>query len=64
VAPRDIAGWSRALVALARDPALRRRLGDRAHETTLDRTPERAASGYLAAVHAALRAPGGVRRRE
>jgi glycosyltransferase involved in cell wall biosynthesis len=63
VLPDDTAGWSRALLALARDPALRRGLGERARAVTVDRTPERAALGYVAAVQAALSEAGGVRRR-
>jgi len=63
VSPDDRDAWARALVTLARDPALRRRFGERGHTTTLDRTPERAAAGYEQAVRAALRPPGGVRRR-
>jgi glycosyltransferase involved in cell wall biosynthesis len=68
--PDDIVGWSDALVALARDPHLRRMLGTRAHEATLDRTPDAAAARYADAVHAALewprnstRAPTARRRR-
>jgi glycosyltransferase involved in cell wall biosynthesis len=52
--PDDTAAWARALVGLARDAALRRRLGARAHEATLARTPENTAHGYAAAVQAAL----------
>jgi glycosyltransferase involved in cell wall biosynthesis len=63
VSPDEPDAWARALVTLASDPALRRRLGERGHATTLDRTPERAAAGYEQAVRAALRPPGGVRRR-
>jgi glycosyltransferase involved in cell wall biosynthesis len=60
--PHDITAWSRALSTLARSPELRRRLGARAHELTLSRTPERAADGYLAAVDAALSLPRGIKR--
>jgi glycosyltransferase involved in cell wall biosynthesis len=56
--PDDRAGWAQRLVALARDPEARRRLGERAHEATLARTPERTAEGYAAAVDASLRLPG------
>jgi glycosyltransferase involved in cell wall biosynthesis len=59
--PHDIAAWSRALSALARSPGLRRRLGARAHELTLTRTPGQAADGYLSAVDAALRLPRGTK---
>ena len=57
----------RAIVTLASDPALRRRLGDRGHATTLDRTPERAAAGYEQAVRRRCALPavcgaGGERR--
>jgi len=52
--PDDSAAWARALVALARDPELRRRLGHAAHEAVRDRTPERAADGYAEAVGAVL----------
>jgi glycosyltransferase involved in cell wall biosynthesis len=52
--PDDIAAWARALVELARDPDLRRRLGTRGHQATLGRTPERAAEGYVQAVCRAL----------
>jgi glycosyltransferase involved in cell wall biosynthesis len=54
VDPNDIAGWARALTTLVRDPSLRRRLGRRAHEVTLTRTPARAAEGYVQAVDSAL----------
>jgi glycosyltransferase involved in cell wall biosynthesis len=54
VDPRDTGAWSRALVSLARDFELRRRLGARAHEVTLGRTPEHAADRYAEAVRAAL----------
>jgi glycosyltransferase involved in cell wall biosynthesis len=52
--PDDTAAWARALVALARDPELRRRLGEAAHDAVRDRTPERAAEGYAEAVDAVL----------
>jgi glycosyltransferase involved in cell wall biosynthesis len=60
--PADTVAWSSALRALARDPQLRRRLGERAHALTLDRTPERTADGYAAAVDAVLSLPPGARR--
>jgi glycosyltransferase involved in cell wall biosynthesis len=53
--PDDISAWSNALRELARDPDLRQRLGARAHEVTLTRTPQRAANGYADAVDAVLR---------
>jgi len=52
--PDDTAAWARALVALARDPGLRRRLGDAAQAAVRDRTPEHAADGYAQAVNAVL----------
>jgi glycosyltransferase involved in cell wall biosynthesis len=52
--PDDTATWARALIELARDPDLRRRLGAAGHEATVHRTPEEAAAGYAAAVRAAL----------
>ena len=52
--PDDTASWARALVALARDPVLRRRLGEAAHDAVRDRTPERAADGYARAVESVL----------
>jgi glycosyltransferase involved in cell wall biosynthesis len=54
VDPDDTAAWTRALAGLARDPELRRRLGARGYEATLDRTPRRAAEGYVEAVQHAL----------
>jgi glycosyltransferase involved in cell wall biosynthesis len=53
--PEDTRGWASALVALARDPGLRRRLGARGAEATLSRTPARAADGYTQAIYSALR---------
>jgi glycosyltransferase involved in cell wall biosynthesis len=53
--PNDIDGWARAFIRKGEDPSLRQRLGARAHEVTLARTPARAADGYLGAVHSALR---------
>jgi glycosyltransferase involved in cell wall biosynthesis len=55
VDPNDIGGWARALIKLGQDPGLGRRLGARAHEATLARTPARAADGYVEAVLWALR---------
>jgi glycosyltransferase involved in cell wall biosynthesis len=55
--PDDTAAWSDALRRLARDPDLRMRLGARAHEVTLTRTPEHAANGYVEAVQAVLESP-------
>lgn len=43
------------LVELAGDPALRERLGREAYVSTLERTPEASADGYVAAAGAALR---------
>jgi glycosyltransferase involved in cell wall biosynthesis len=43
------------LVALARDPAMRRRLGERGHRSALERTPRRTAEGYMLAAEAAWR---------
>jgi glycosyltransferase involved in cell wall biosynthesis len=62
IEPDDLDGWAHALVALGRDPALRRRLGERAYEKTLRRTPDSAAAGYASAVDAALSLPRGVKR--
>jgi len=56
--PDDTAAWAHALVVLAHDAELRRRLGKRAHAATLARTPENTANGYAAAVQAALRLRG------
>ena len=56
VDPRDHEQLADALVGLARDPGLRRRLGDRAHRSSLKRTPRRAAEGYVSAAEAAMRA--------
>ena len=61
--PDDTEAWVRALVALGQDTDLRRRLGRRAHELTLHRTPARTADGYVCAVEAALaRSPHDIRR--
>ena len=54
--PTDEARWTKHLVRLAHDPLLRMRLGRAAHEATLERTPERAARGYVAAGTSALEA--------
>lgn len=61
VEPDDIAGWSDALVTLARDPGLRRRQGESAHAVARDRTPEATARGYADAVAAAMRLPRGAK---
>jgi glycosyltransferase involved in cell wall biosynthesis len=53
--PDDRDGWVRAFVRLAQDAGLRQRLGARAHEATLTRTPARAAEGYEKALDSALR---------
>jgi glycosyltransferase involved in cell wall biosynthesis len=58
VDPRDTGAWARALAALAHDPALRTRLGAAARAAVRDRTPERAADGYAAAVAAVLKPAG------
>jgi glycogen(starch) synthase len=57
VDPDDTVAWARALAGLAGDPELRRRLGARGHQATLQRTPERAAEGYVDAVRHALGQP-------
>jgi glycosyltransferase involved in cell wall biosynthesis len=54
VDPDDVAGIADAIVRLARDPALRERLGRAAHQSTLHRTPDRSAQGFVEAVEAAL----------
>ena len=53
VDPRDQRRLTEALVSLADDPALRRRLGERGHRSSLHRTPRRTAEGYVAAAEAA-----------
>jgi glycosyltransferase involved in cell wall biosynthesis len=58
VDPDDPGALSDALMRLAREPALRERLGRAASESTRDRTPQAAARGYMDAVNAALRQPG------
>jgi glycosyltransferase involved in cell wall biosynthesis len=55
VDPRDQGRLTEALVSLARDPARRRRLGERGHRSSLHRTPRRTAEGYVAAAEAARR---------
>ena len=57
--PEDTRGWASALVALARDPGLRQRLGARGAAATLTRTPARAADGYTRAIYSALRRSAG-----
>ncbi|MFL5913610.1 MAG: glycosyltransferase family 4 protein [Gaiellaceae bacterium] len=54
VDPDDLAGMTDAILRLARDPALRERLGRAAHQSTLQRTPDRSAQGFVEAVEAAL----------
>ena len=54
VDPDDRAGLPDALVALATDEALRRRLGQAAHRSTANRTPAATARGYFDAVQAVL----------
>lgn len=54
--PLDCAALAESLVRVGRDPALRERLGRAAHRTTLERTPEHAARGYVDAATAALAA--------
>jgi glycosyltransferase involved in cell wall biosynthesis len=64
--PRDHAGFAAALVRLADDPALRRRLGEAARDVARTRTPDATAAAYADAVLATRprRARGfrGVRR--
>lgn len=55
VDPHDQERLAGALVELARDPARRRRLGDRAYRSSLTRTPRVTAEGYVIAVEAAMR---------
>jgi glycosyltransferase involved in cell wall biosynthesis len=52
--PLDHAGLAAALVRLADDPDLRRRLGDAARDEARDRTPDATAAGYVEAVSEAL----------
>jgi glycosyltransferase involved in cell wall biosynthesis len=49
VEPRDTAALARALVALARDSGLRRRMGRAAYDVAARRTPARTAEAYLRA---------------
>lgn len=59
VDPRDRERLADALVELARDPARRRRLAERAHRQALERTPRRTAEGYMLAADAAIRRRSG-----
>jgi glycosyltransferase involved in cell wall biosynthesis len=52
--PRDRHALAAALVRLADDPELRRRLGDAARDEARRRTPEASAAGYAEAVSLAL----------
>jgi glycosyltransferase involved in cell wall biosynthesis len=61
VDPDDVSGMADALVELARDPSLRRRMGEAAHHATRERTPQRAAAGYAEAVEAAILRPSRAR---
>ena len=54
VDPGDTEAMAAALIALARDPQRRSRMGRAAHEATLTRTPAAAAAGYAAAIEQAL----------
>jgi glycosyltransferase involved in cell wall biosynthesis len=54
VDPDDTDALADALVRLARDPELRRRIARNAHQSTAERTPAAAARGYAAAVQASL----------
>jgi glycosyltransferase involved in cell wall biosynthesis len=56
--PHDVEGFAAALVTLARDQTLRRRLGQAAHASTLERTPAAAAEGFAAAVLDSTARPG------
>lgn len=58
VDPDDVASWSATLVRLAGDARLRRRLGRAAFASTVDRTPEATARGYLAAVEQTIERRG------
>jgi glycosyltransferase involved in cell wall biosynthesis len=49
VEPRDTAALARALISLARDAGLRRRMGRAAYELAAERTPENTAQAYLRA---------------
>jgi glycosyltransferase involved in cell wall biosynthesis len=52
--PRDHQAFAAALVRLADEPALRRRLGDAARDEARSRTPEASAAGYAEVVSQAL----------
>ena len=56
--PGDVEATADALVRLAGDAELRARLGRAARATTLDRTPDAAASGYVRAIVHSLEHPG------
>ena len=56
--PDDVGALAAALARLAGDAALRARLGRAAHATTIDRTPDNSAAGYLRALRHALDHPG------
>ncbi|HLH66180.1 MAG TPA: glycosyltransferase family 4 protein [Solirubrobacteraceae bacterium] len=58
VEPADEEALAAAIARLARDPALRARLGRAAYAATADRSPDSSAAGYLAAVSAALAGDG------
>jgi glycosyltransferase involved in cell wall biosynthesis len=52
--PADVDSWTSALIRLAGDAALRERLGAAAFSSTIERTPEATARGYLAAVEQSI----------
>jgi glycosyltransferase involved in cell wall biosynthesis len=55
VDPYDVGRHAEALARLAAEPQLREELGREAYRSTLDRTPEATARGYLEAASASLR---------